>query len=81
MEGLIFGGAYTRRDLFSEFFGISIKLNLTKTKLACGLGYASDGVHDPPLERINWNADLPQISSNVMINYIVASGTKQQIFT
>ena len=23
--GLIFGGAYTRRDLFSEFYGITLK--------------------------------------------------------
>jgi len=38
-------GAYTWRGLFSEFYGISIKLNLTKTKLACGLGYPSDD-HD-----------------------------------
>ena len=34
-----------------------LKLNLTK-KLACGLGEPSDGLHDPPLERINWNATM-----------------------
>ena len=34
---------------------ISVKLNITK-KLTHGLGDPSDGLHDPPLERINWNA-------------------------
>ena len=68
--------ARTYKDKFRFFYGGAY----IQRVLACGLGYASDGVHDPPFERINWNADLPQISSNVMINHIVASGTKQQIF-
>ena len=33
---------------------ISVKLNITK-KLAHGLGDLLDGLHDFPLERINWN--------------------------
>ena len=33
---------------------ISVKFNITK-KLARGLGGPSDGLHDPALERINWN--------------------------
>ena len=28
-----------------------------------GLGDPSDGLHDPPLERINWNADNAQLST------------------
>ena len=38
---------------------ISVKLNIKKLKikkLTHGLGDLSDGLHDFPLERINWNA-------------------------
>ena len=37
---------------------ISVKCNIMK-KLACGLGDPLDGLHDLPLERINWNAADP----------------------
>ena len=30
---------------------------MAKKKLARGLGDPSDGLHDPPLEIINWNAE------------------------
>ena len=34
-----------------------ISENNMMKKLAPGLGDPSDGLHDPPLERINWNAE------------------------
>ena len=33
----------------------NVKTNITKKKLAHDLGDPSDGLHDPPLETINWN--------------------------
>ena len=45
----------TKKASWPDRWHISVKLNITK-KLAHGLGDPSDGLHDPPLERINWNA-------------------------
>ena len=36
---------------------------MEKKLLAHGLGDLSDGLHDPPLRRINWNTDNAQLST------------------
>ena len=34
---------------------IEMLRQIKQKKLACDLGDPSDGLHDPPLETINWN--------------------------
>ena len=46
----------TKKASWPDRWHISFKLNMAK-KLVCGLGDPSDGLHDPPLEIINWNAE------------------------
>ena len=43
--GLIFGGAYTWRGLFSEFYGNSTNLPYTMTVISCLL-YTSDAADE-----------------------------------
>ena len=47
----------TKKASWPDRWHISVQLNITKKKLACDLGDPSDGLQDPPLERINWNTE------------------------
>ena len=54
--GLIFGGAYTRRGLFSEFYGISVSQAFTKqNKLVSVLPLSSRKIRLHPKGTGIWN--------------------------
>ena len=48
----------TNKASWPERLHMSVNLNIIKRISMWSLGVLSDGLHNPPLERINWNAGL-----------------------
>ena len=57
---------------------VSFKSNITKKKLARGLGDPSDGLHDPPLERINGNVIVKKIMKLWRLDNLYGSRPQSQ---